>query len=183
MGRLKSIGNSISLIEMSNKTNIDDVIEKCNKTQTRMGHSSLFNLGHFDKNGRKVKRFDNKETMTYDKFVELREQSDMSKISFKSILDKENIDDEYDDEYICEVCPHRCTSYDQSLCDTCNDCEECTEYIDNECSGCSYSIHRDNSYYWERHPGLIKPSESDEYIMKLLSSDSIDFKGNDFKIK
>lgn len=186
LGSLRSIGgNNINLIEMTQKTNIDEVIDKCNRTQKRMGNNQLFNLGQFDKKtGRKLKNFEGKDTLTYDELSELRETSDIKKISFASLMnmvDDEN--DEYADEYICDCCPHRCKEYNQDLCDSCNDCEECSEYMDNECSGCSFSVHRDNSYYWERHPDIIHISKSDETILDILNSDDVEFKSTDFSSK
>ena len=88
LGSLRSIGgNNINLIEMTQKTNIDEVIDKCNRTQKRMGNNQLFNLGQFDKKtGRKLKNFEGKDTLTYDELSELRETSDIKKISFASLM-------------------------------------------------------------------------------------------------
>ena len=81
MGRLHSLdGNTINLIGMDSKINIDEVVDKCNKTQNRMGNKNLFTLGQYDKNtGRKVKSTKGKDTLTYDELVEFNEHKDEMK--------------------------------------------------------------------------------------------------------
>lgn len=187
MGLLRSIGKNrnISLIEMNNKINIDNLIDNVNKSQSSNGLTSIFKLGHYDKvTGRKIKSNNQvSDALTYDELVEY--QDSQSSLHIKSFAEcNDEYDSSYDDEYVCEVCPHRCTAYNHMLCDSCNECEECSEYMDNECSGCSYGIHRDDSYYWERHPNILPKDEVDDTIFnRLESGESFDIKFEDFSIK
>ena len=62
-------------------------------------------------------------------------------------------DDDEDDFYLCELCSALSgyeKKYDASICDSCDQCEYCDQYINEECSGCSYSTFRDGEYYRDK---------------------------------
>ena len=69
---------------------------------------------------------------------------------FEDSMSPEIEDDEDDDEtYVCEYCSDvgYKKEYKSYLCDTCNVCETCTEYANEECSGCGYSVYRTGRTY------------------------------------
>lgn len=84
-------------------------------------------------------------------------------------------DDDEDDFYLCEYCDalgYR-QKYDSTRCDTCTMCESCAEFDNDECSGCSYSIYRDGTYYRERASDDELLEGDDAAIFKQLQDNDI----------
>lgn len=89
--------------------------------------------------------------------------------------DDDDDDDDEDDFYLCEYCDslgYR-QKYDASRCDSCSVCESCTEYEEGECSGCSYSIYRDGTYYRDRISAEELMESEDTKIFRELESGNI----------
>ncbi len=92
-----------------------------------------------------------------------------------------NTSEELSDEeeiYICEFCTSLGygNRYKPDVCDNCNTCESCREYMDEECSGCSYSRWRDGKYYRDKLDDTDLFSEQD---LEVFESIKLDTKGGE----
>lgn len=94
---------------------------------------------------------------------------------FIGLLEDDEEDEDEDDFYLCEYCDslgYR-QKYDASRCDMCTVCESCDEYDEGTCSGCSYSIYRDGTYYRDRISADELMESEDTKIFKELESGNV----------
>lgn len=93
--------------------------------------------------------------------------------------DGDIIESDEDEDYICEFCG--ALGYGQKyvpeICDSCTVCASCTEYQNDECSGCSYSVYRDGTYYRDKMSETDLFSEND---LETFNSLKLDTKGGEW---
>lgn len=150
MGRIQSYGNDTAGIF----TDIDKVLDAFTQAEKAEGVEPTFEEADIKLNGTKD-RTSQCDSKTCDKRMCLEKKKKSAWFSGNFDLSLQDYDDDDEDEeqsYICEYCDalgyHQ--KYKPELCDTCSLCEQCSEYIDESCSGCSYSIYRDGEYYRDK---------------------------------
>lgn len=95
------------------------------------------------------------------------------------VYNEDDLVDESDALYVCEYCIK--VGYDgkykPEVCDTCDDCETCTEYMNGDCDGCGYSItYNGGSSYGEITDGDENSMyPEDESIFEELDEDRPDY--------
>lgn len=70
------------------------------------------------------------------------------------VYDRHDLEEVTDEPYVCEFCTLIGAEgeYRSHICDLCDECEKCTDYRNNECDGCEYSIlYNGGSTYGEVH--------------------------------
>lgn len=125
--------------------NIDDVLDVFNGVKESIKEETNVDQSNTDCSTKQCSECTSK---TCDSNKESKEKKP---VSWDNLVYDYDPDDEDDDCYICEYCTKigKSEKYDTDVCDECNECEQCREFGE-ECDGCSYSCHRDGSYYKDK---------------------------------
>ena len=166
-----------SAIDITNNfLNIDKLCDVLVTTQKSNGESTSFRQKTFDDDEEPQKPKTSKEHECHGCGKSCQKEDDPTRNRFIGLLESDDYDDDDEDDfYLCEYCDalgYR-QKYDASRCDMCSVCESCAEYEEGECSGCSYSIYRDGSYYRDRINADELMESDDTKIFKELESGSV----------
>ena len=162
-----------------NFINIDVLCDVLSNTQKEAGIEPTFKLKEKYANEADDSKEEKVETKEKEEVCSCKEchgNCNENKIPFHQLLGiYEDDDDDEDDFYLCEYCSSLGykKAYDQSICDQCTVCLSCNQY-DSECSGCSYSRHRDGDYYSSKLTDAELLSESDLEIFNNVSKRNVD---------
>lgn len=164
--------------------NIDTLCSVYATTQQSLGQTPVFKeKGEIDKKGENTESSETQTSHGCDcRSCEKSCGKSTKKYDFSlnGLFGDGHISEEDDDQdYICEYCG--ALGYKQKyipeICDSCTQCSTCTEYINDECSGCSYSIYRDGTYYRDK---MSEKDLFDETDLEMFESIKLDQKGGNW---
>lgn len=131
--------------------NIDTLIDVLCRTQEKLGEPLMFKEigGCVEKQSiSQTESVENENQYCHHK----KKMSALRSGDFSMTMRVNIDDDDDDDDYICDFCAALGYSrkYKPEICDVCKTCESCPQYEDEDCSGCSYSIYRDGTFYRDK---------------------------------
>lgn len=174
MAGTKLFSNSDIMDLSQNFINIDTLCDVLTNTQKTLGVKTIFESTEeheVETTAVKPKQVIPENETIEEHIKRLNPTGNWLDCRIKYYDDEDFEDDEDDEPFVCDLCDALGYSmkYRPEICDKCKKCETCMEYINDECSGCEYSIYRDGTFYRD------KLSESD-----LIDEDDLDIM-NSFK--